>query len=134
MKTILAIDLGKRNSVFCKLETSSLKPEYSTKQTDPQLFHDIILDLDPALCQLTGIPISKQQVQGTSFVPCDEQTDATRHPTAPFELSIENKTEFSFECSVNFVLLALGPQVFGVHEFCADSVDTMQERYIAIRE
>ena len=25
MKTILAIDLGKRNSVFCKLVTSSLK-------------------------------------------------------------------------------------------------------------
>ena len=28
MKTILAIDLGKRNSVFCRLETGSLKPEY----------------------------------------------------------------------------------------------------------
>ena len=27
MKTILAIDLGKRNSVFCKLNTSSLKSE-----------------------------------------------------------------------------------------------------------
>ena len=28
MKTILAIDLGKRNSAFCKVNTSSLKPEY----------------------------------------------------------------------------------------------------------
>lgn len=48
MKTILAIDLGKRNSVFCKLDTSSLKPEYSTQKTDPGTFHDIFLDLDPA--------------------------------------------------------------------------------------
>ena len=28
METILAIDLGKHKSVFCKLDTSSLKPEY----------------------------------------------------------------------------------------------------------
>jgi len=47
MKTILAIDLGKRNSVFCKVNTSSLKPEYSTVKTDPQKFHDIFADLDP---------------------------------------------------------------------------------------
>ena len=46
MKTILAIDLGKRNSVFCKLDTSSLKPEYSTVKTVPQKFHDIFADLD----------------------------------------------------------------------------------------
>ncbi len=46
MKTILAIDLGKRNSVFCKLDTSSLKIEYSTVKTDPERFHDIFADLD----------------------------------------------------------------------------------------
>jgi transposase len=46
MKTILAIDLGKRNSVFCKLDTSSLKPEYSTVKTAPDKFHDIFADLD----------------------------------------------------------------------------------------
>lgn len=46
MKTILAIDLGKRNSVFCKLNISSLKTEYFTVKTDPQRFHDIIADLD----------------------------------------------------------------------------------------
>lgn len=46
MKTILAIDLGKRNSVFCKLDTSSLKPEYSTVKTTPEKFHDIFADLD----------------------------------------------------------------------------------------
>jgi len=46
MKTILAIDLGKRNSVFCKLDTSSLKPEYSTVITAPDKFHDIFADLD----------------------------------------------------------------------------------------
>jgi transposase len=45
MKTILAIDLGKRNSVFCKMNTSSLKPEYSTVKTDPQKFHDIFVEL-----------------------------------------------------------------------------------------
>ena len=46
MKTILAIDLGKRNSVFCKLDTSSLKIEYSTVRTAPERFHDIFADLD----------------------------------------------------------------------------------------
>ena len=46
MKTILAIDLGKRNSVFCKLDTSSLKPEYCTVKTDPQKFHDIFIELE----------------------------------------------------------------------------------------
>ena len=46
MKTILAIDLGKRKSVFCKLDTSSLKPEYFTLRTDPQQFHDTFASLD----------------------------------------------------------------------------------------
>ena len=46
MNTILAIDLGKRKSVFCKLDTSSLKPEYSTVKTTPEKFHDIFADLD----------------------------------------------------------------------------------------
>jgi transposase len=46
MKTILAIDLGKRNSVFCRLNTSSLKPEYFTTKTAPQKFHDIFIELD----------------------------------------------------------------------------------------
>ena len=46
MKTILAIDLGKRNSVFCKLNISSLKTEYFTLKTDPQRFHDIFADLN----------------------------------------------------------------------------------------
>jgi hypothetical protein len=38
METILAIDLGKRNSVFCKFDTSSLKTEYSTVKTAPERF------------------------------------------------------------------------------------------------
>ena len=46
MKTILAIDLGKHQSVFCKLDTSSLKPQYSTVKTDPEMLHDIFADLD----------------------------------------------------------------------------------------
>ena len=48
MKTILAIDLGKRNSVFCKVITSSFKPEYMTVKTTPEKFHDVFADLDPA--------------------------------------------------------------------------------------
>ena len=36
MTTILAIDLGKRNSVFCKLDTSSLKTEYFTLRTNQE--------------------------------------------------------------------------------------------------
>ena len=46
MKTILAINLGKHKSVLCKLDTSSLKPQYSTVKTDPETFHDIFADLD----------------------------------------------------------------------------------------
>ncbi len=46
MKTILAIDLGKHKSVFCRLNTSSLKPEYFTTKTDPQKFHDSFIELD----------------------------------------------------------------------------------------
>jgi len=46
MKTILAIDLGKRKSVFCKLDTSSLKHEYLTVKTTPEKFHDVFADLD----------------------------------------------------------------------------------------
>jgi len=46
MKTILAIDLGKRKSVFCKLDTGSLKPEYFSAKTNPQKFHDIFMELD----------------------------------------------------------------------------------------
>ena len=46
METILAIDLGKRNRVFYKLNTSSLKSEYFTAKTDPQKFHDIFIELD----------------------------------------------------------------------------------------
>ena len=47
MKTILAIDLGKFKSVFCKVEKSSLKTEYSTVKTNPEVFHDIFAGLDP---------------------------------------------------------------------------------------
>jgi len=46
MKTILAIDLGKHKSVFCRLNTSSLKPEYFTAKTAPQKFHNIFAELD----------------------------------------------------------------------------------------
>jgi len=46
MKTILAIDLGKRKSVFCRLDTGTLKPKYSTAKTSPQAFHDIFASLD----------------------------------------------------------------------------------------
>jgi len=48
MKTILAIDLGKRNSVFCELNTCSLKSKYFTTKTEPQKFHDIFAELDIA--------------------------------------------------------------------------------------
>ncbi len=46
MKTILAIDLGKRNSVFCRLESGSLKPEYFKAKTDAQKFHNIFAELE----------------------------------------------------------------------------------------
>jgi prepilin-type N-terminal cleavage/methylation domain-containing protein/prepilin-type processing-associated H-X9-DG protein len=35
MKTILAINPGKRKGVFCRLDTGSLKPEYFSAKTDP---------------------------------------------------------------------------------------------------
>ena len=46
MKTILAIDLGKRNSVFCMFDASSLKTQYSTLRTSPEAFHDFFAELD----------------------------------------------------------------------------------------
>jgi len=46
MKTILAIDLGKRNSVFCRLESGSLKPEYFKAKTGAEKFHNIFAELD----------------------------------------------------------------------------------------
>ena len=46
MKTILAIDLGKSKSVFCKMDTTVLKPRFSTLKTSPQKFHDVFAELD----------------------------------------------------------------------------------------
>ena len=46
MKTILAIDLGKSKSVFCKMDTIELKPRFSTLATSPQKFHDVFIELD----------------------------------------------------------------------------------------
>ena len=46
MKTILAIDLGKRNSVFCKFDTGSLKTKYSTVKTSADKFYEIFKELD----------------------------------------------------------------------------------------
>ena len=46
METILAIDLGKRNSVFCTFDASALKTQYSTLRTTREAFHDIFTDLD----------------------------------------------------------------------------------------
>ncbi len=46
MKTLLAIDLGKSKSVFCKMDTIELKPRFSTLATSPQKFHDVFVELD----------------------------------------------------------------------------------------
>jgi len=46
MKTILAIDLGKRNSVFCRFDTVSLKTKYSNVKTSSENFYEIFKDLD----------------------------------------------------------------------------------------
>jgi len=46
METIVAIDLGKRKSVVCTMERGSLKTQYRTVRTRPELFHDIFAELD----------------------------------------------------------------------------------------
>ncbi len=46
METILAIDLGKRKSVFCEMDRGSLKTQYKTIRTQPAVFHDLFADLD----------------------------------------------------------------------------------------
>jgi transposase len=46
METILAIDLGKYKSVFCQLDRGSLKTQYRTVRTHPEVFHDIFAELD----------------------------------------------------------------------------------------
>lgn len=48
METILAIDLGKNKSVFCRLDRGSLKTQYRTICTQPEVFHDIFAELDAA--------------------------------------------------------------------------------------
>lgn len=48
METIVAIDLGKNKSVFCEFDRHSLKTQYRTVRTRPEVFHDIFAELDPA--------------------------------------------------------------------------------------
>lgn len=46
METIVAIDMGKRKSVVCTMERGSLKTQYCTVRTHPEVFHDRFVDLD----------------------------------------------------------------------------------------
>ena len=46
METILAIDLGKNKSVFCEFDRGSLKTQYRTVRTRPEVFHDLFAELD----------------------------------------------------------------------------------------
>jgi len=38
METIVAIDLGKYKSVFCEMDRGSLKTQYRTVRTRPEVF------------------------------------------------------------------------------------------------
>ena len=46
METIVAIDLGKRKSVVCSMDRGSLKTQYKTVRTQPDIFHDLFAELD----------------------------------------------------------------------------------------
>ena len=46
METIVSIDLGKRKSVVCLMNRGSLKTQYKTIRTQPEVFHDLFADLD----------------------------------------------------------------------------------------
>jgi transposase len=46
METILAIDLGKNKSVVCQMDRGSLKTQYRTIRTRPEVFHDLFAALD----------------------------------------------------------------------------------------
>jgi hypothetical protein len=46
METILAIDLGKNKSVVCQMDRGSLKTQYRTVRTCPELFHNMVAELD----------------------------------------------------------------------------------------
>lgn len=46
MNTILAIDLGKNKSVLCTMDRRSLKTQYRTVRTRPEVFHDLFADLE----------------------------------------------------------------------------------------
>ena len=46
METIVAIDLVKNKSVVCKLDRGSLKTQYHTVRTQPEVFHNIFVELD----------------------------------------------------------------------------------------
>ena len=44
METIVAIDLGKNKSVLCDFDLHSLKTQYRTVRTRPEVFHDIFAE------------------------------------------------------------------------------------------
>jgi transposase len=46
METIVAIDLGKYKSVFCEMDRGSLKTQYRTVRTRPEVFHGVFAELD----------------------------------------------------------------------------------------
>jgi transposase len=46
MNTILAIDLGKNKSVCCEMDCGSLKTQYRTVRTRPEVFHALFSELD----------------------------------------------------------------------------------------
>ena len=48
METISAIDLRKKKSVFCEFDRGSLKTQYRTVRTRPEVFHDLFAELDAA--------------------------------------------------------------------------------------
>jgi hypothetical protein len=46
MNMIVAIDLGKRKSVVCPMDRGSLKTQYKTVRSQPDIFHDLFAELD----------------------------------------------------------------------------------------
>jgi len=47
MNTILAIDLGENKSVCCEMDCGSLKTQYHTVRTRPEVSHNLFTEATP---------------------------------------------------------------------------------------
>jgi transposase len=90
METILAIDLGKNKSVVCQMDRGSLKTQYRTVRTCPELFHDMFAELDAPqsivlfeVCSQAGWIADMLRLMGLNFKVANTNNPAWRWDNNP---------------------------------------------------